>query len=129
MTEDILHGLNAAQREAVVNYDGPSLIICYAPCINHGNRLGMGKSITIEKNAVDAGYWNIFRFDPRAAAEGKNPLSLDCKPPVASYRDFLMNEVRYSSLTLSFPERAEELFTKAEENAKEKYEHLVEQAK
>ncbi len=111
------------------SYDGPSLIICYAPCINHGNRLGMGKSITIEKNAVDAGYWNIFRFDPRAAAEGKNPLSLDCKPPVASYRDFLMNEVRYSSLTLSFPERAEELFTKAEENAKEKYEHLVEQAK
>ncbi len=110
-------------------YDGPSLIICYAPCINHGNKKGMGKSITIEKDAVEAGYWNIFRFDPRNADAGKNPLSLDCKAPTASYRDFIMNEVRYSSLTLSFPERAEVLFEKAEENAKAKFEHLEEQAK
>ena len=110
-------------------YDGPSLIICYAPCINHGSKLGMGKSISIEKNAVDAGYWNIFRFDPRAAAEGKNPLTLDCKAPSASYRDFLMSEVRFSSLKLSFPERAETLYEKAEENAKAKFAHLEQQAK
>ena len=89
----------------------------------------MGKSITIEKDAVEAGYWNIFRFDPRNADAGKNPLTLDCKAPTASYRDFIMNEVRYSSLTLSFPERAEVLFEKAEENARAKFEHLEEQAK
>ncbi len=105
-------------------YDGPSLIIAYAPCINHGPKIGMGRSIEIEKHAVAAGYWNIFRFDPRLEAEGKNPLSIDQKAPSENYQDFLMSEVRYSSLTLSFPERAAELFAKSEVNAKEKYEKL-----
>ena len=108
-------------------YDGPSLIIAYAPCINHGNKKGMGKSITIEKDAVDSGYWHLFRYDPRLDAEGKNPLSIDSKAPTAPYRDYIMNEVRYSSLPLSFPERAEELFQKAEQNAQDKYEKLLRQ--
>jgi len=109
------------------SYDGPSLIIAYAPCINHGSKKGMGKSITIEKDAVDAGYWNNFRFDPRLEAQGKNPLTIDSKAPTASYRDYLMSEVRYSSLPLSFPERAEELFQRAEKNAQTKYEKLLRQ--
>ncbi|NLH01570.1 MAG: pyruvate:ferredoxin (flavodoxin) oxidoreductase [Clostridiales bacterium] len=105
------------------SYDGPSLIIAYSPCINHGNRNGMGKSITTEKQAVEAGYWNMFRYDPRLP----QPLTIDSKPATASYQDFIMNEVRYSSLKLGFPERADELFKKAEENAREKYERLVRQ--
>jgi pyruvate-ferredoxin/flavodoxin oxidoreductase len=108
-------------------YNGPSLIIAYAPCINHGSRNGMGKSILTEKQAVEAGYWNIFRFDPRLEAEGKNPLSIDSKEPTASYNDFIMNEVRYSSLMRTFPDRAKALFAQAEENAKTKYRKLVAQ--
>ena len=77
-----------------------------------------------EKKAVAAGYWNCFRFDPRLADEGKNPFMLDSKAPTASYRDFIMGEVRYNSLTRSFPERAEKLFAQAEENAAKKYAHL-----
>lgn len=107
------------------SYDGPSLIIAYAPCINHGSRYGMGKSMTTAKEAVEAGYWNLFRFDPRLEAEGKNPLTIDSKQPTKSYHDYIMSEVRYSSLPLSFPERAEKLFKTAEENAKIKYEKLV----
>ena len=106
------------------SYDGPSLIIAYAPCINHGNRNGMGKSITTEKQAVETGYWNTFRFDPRKEA----PLTVDSKPATGEYQDFIGNEVRYTSLKLSFPERAEELFKKAEEQAKAKYANLVKQA-
>ncbi|MEE1218417.1 MAG: pyruvate:ferredoxin (flavodoxin) oxidoreductase [Ruminococcus sp.] len=106
------------------SYNGPSLIICYAPCINHGIKGGMGIAQLEEKKAVDAGYWNIFRFDPRLADEGKNPFMLDCKAPTASYRDFIMGEVRYNSLTRAFPDRAEELFAKAEKVAEQKYAHL-----
>ncbi|MCI2111846.1 MAG: pyruvate:ferredoxin (flavodoxin) oxidoreductase [Ruminococcus sp.] len=106
------------------SYNGPSLIICYAPCINHGIKGGMGIAQLEEKKAVEAGYWNIFRFDPRLADEGKNPFMLDGKAPSASYRDFIMGEVRYNSLTRSFPERAEELFTEAEKVAEKKYAHL-----
>ena len=106
------------------SYNGPSLIICYAPCINHGIKGGMGIAQLEEKKAVEAGYWNIFRFDPRLADEGKNPFQLDGKAPSASYRDFIMGEVRYNALTRSFPERAEKLFTEAEKNAEEKYAHL-----
>jgi len=106
------------------SYNGPSIIIAYAPCINHGIKGGMGISQIEEKKAVAAGYWNIFRFDPRLADEGKNPFMLDGKAPSESYRDFIMGEVRYNSLTRSFPERAEELFEKAEKVAAEKYEHL-----
>ncbi|MEL4107036.1 pyruvate:ferredoxin (flavodoxin) oxidoreductase [Oscillospiraceae bacterium WX1] len=109
------------------SYDGPSLIIAYAPCINHGIRAGMGKSMTEMKKAVDAGYWNMMRFDPRLAAEGKNPLSVDSKPATESYSDFIMGEVRYSSLKLAFPDRAEKLFASAEKEAKERYDNLVKQ--
>ena len=106
------------------SYNGPSLVICYAPCINHGIKGGMGIAQLEEKKAVEAGYWNIFRYDPRLADEGKNPFMLDGKAPSASYRDFIMGEVRYNSPTRSFPERAEKLFEKAEKVAADKYAHL-----
>jgi len=111
------------------SYHGPSLIICYAPCINHGIKGGMSIAQTEEKKAVAAGYWNTFRYDPRLALEGKNPFMLDSKAPTESYRDFIMGEVRYNSLARSNPARAEELFAKAETNAKEHYEKLVNKAK
>lgn len=107
------------------SYNGPSIIIAYAPCINHGIKGGMSIAQIEEDKAVKAGYWNCFRFDPRLADEGKNPFTLDSKAPTASYRDFIMGEVRYNSLTRSFPERAEKLFAEAEEGAAKKYEHLV----
>ena len=106
------------------SYNGPSLIICYAPCINHGIKGGMGIAQLEEKKAVEAGYWNLFRYDPRLEAEGKNPFILDSKAPTASYRDFIMGEVRYNALTRSFPERAEKLFAEAEVGAEKKYAHL-----
>ncbi len=108
-------------------YEGPSLIIAYAPCINHGSKNGMGKSILTMKTAVEAGYWNIFRFDPRLEAEGKNPMMIDSKEPTGSFTDYIMSEVRYSSLARSFPERAKELFAEAEKNSKIRYEKLVAQ--
>ena len=111
------------------SYHGPSLVICYAPCINHGIKTGMATAQTEEKKAVEAGYWHCFRYDPRLAKEGKNPFTLDSKEPKASYKDFIMGEVRYNSLARSNPARAEVLFAKAEENAKEKYAKLVEKAK
>ena len=100
-------------------YQGPSLIIAYSPCINHG--INMGKSQFEEKRAVDAGYWPLYRFDPRLKEEGKNPFMLDSKDPSESFRDFLLGEVRYSSLTRTFPENAEVLFEKAEKDMKERY--------
>ena len=106
------------------SYDGPSIIIAYAPCINQGIKGGMGISQLEEKKAVAAGYWKNFRYDPRLAAQGKNPFQLDSKAPSQPYRDFIMGEVRYNSLTRAFPDRAEELFQKAEKYAKEDYEHL-----
>jgi pyruvate-ferredoxin/flavodoxin oxidoreductase len=106
------------------SYNGPSLIIAYAPCINHGIKGGMSTAQTEEKNAVASGYWNMFRFDPRLAQDNKNPFALDSKAPTASYQDFLKNEVRYSALIRQNPERAEELFAKAEKNSVEKYAHL-----
>lgn len=106
------------------SYKGPSLIIAYAPCINHGIRGGMGIAQAEEKKAVEAGYWNCYRFDPRKAENGENPLTLDSKAPSASYQDFIMGEVRYSSLKLTFPERAEKLFKKSEDAAKARYERL-----
>jgi pyruvate-ferredoxin/flavodoxin oxidoreductase len=103
-------------------YDGPSLIIAYAPCINHGIKIGMGKTQTREKQAVDSGYWHLYRFNPELKEQGKNPFILDSQEPKESFREFLMGEVRYSSLTKTFPEIAEKLFDKAEKDAKEKYE-------
>jgi len=111
------------------SYNGPSLIIAYAPCINHGIKGGMSIAQTEEKKAVQSGYWHLFRFDPRLALEGKNPFQLDSKEPTLSYEDFLMGEVRYNSLARANPERAKELFAKAQADAKAKYEHLVELAK
>ena len=83
----------------------------------------------IIKNAVLAGYWNTFRFDPRLKVEGKNPFQMDSKEPTGSYRDFIMNEVRYSSLARKFPEKAEELFQEAEKQAKERYERWTKYSK
>ena len=110
------------------SYHGPSIILAYAPCINHGIKGGMGVSQVEEKKAVAAGYWHNFRFDPRRADEGLNPFQLDSKAPTASYRDFIMGEVRYNSLTRSFPDRAEKLFANAEKYAEEKYERLKKMA-
>ena len=110
------------------SYNGPSIIIAYAPCINHGIKGGMSKAQTEEKRAVAAGYWHLFRFDPRLAAEGKNPFQLDSKAPSESYEEFIMNEVRYSSLARSNPERAKELFASAVKSAEEKYAKLVKMA-
>ena len=107
------------------SYPGPSIIIAYAPCISHGIKGGMTLSQTEEKKAVQCGYWNLFRFDPRLEEEGKNPFQLDSKAPTASYQEFLQNEVRYSNLARTNPERAKELFEAAEKEAKKKYEELV----
>ena len=107
------------------SYHGPSIIIAYAPCINHGIRGGMGVSQLEEKNAVAAGYWHNFRFDPRKAEAGENPFTLDSKEPTASYSDFIHNEVRYTALERAFPEKAEKLFATAEAEAKAKYEKLA----
>lgn len=109
-----------AMKEAE-SYDGPSLIICYAPCINHGIRIGMGKSQFREKQAVDAGYWHLWRFDPRLADEGKNPFQLDSREPKESFQEFIQGEVRYSSLKRSFPETADQLYQEAEKAAKDRY--------
>ena len=106
------------------SYPGPSIIIAYAPCINHGIRKGMSIAQTEEKSAVESGYWHLFRFDPRRAAEGKNPFQLDSKAPTKDYQEFIKGEVRYTSLVRQNPERAKVLFDKAEKLAAEKYEHL-----
>ena len=122
-------GANPAQtlraiREAE-SYDGPSLIIAYAPCINHGIKAGMNQSMPEMKKAVRAGYWNLLRFDPRLAKEGLNPLSIDSSRPSEDYGQFLRGEVRYSSLELKHPERAEKLFAQAESDALKRYDSLV----
>ena len=107
------------------SYNGPSIIIAYAPCINHGIKTGMGTSQEEEKKAVASGYWNLFRFDPRLQADGKNPFVLDSKKITMNYRDFIMNEVRYNSLLRMSPDRAEKLFDEAEKQSKDKYERLL----
>uniref|UniRef100_UPI00356987BC thiamine pyrophosphate-dependent enzyme n=1 Tax=Lutispora sp. TaxID=2828727 RepID=UPI00356987BC len=109
-------------------YDGPSLIIAYAPCINHGLKEGMGRTQANAQQAVEAGYWHLYRYNPELKAQGKNPFTLDSKEPKASFRKFLDGQVRYTSLTATFPEIAEELFAKAEEVAKEKYENYKKMA-
>ncbi len=111
------------------SYAGPSIIIAYAPCIAHGIKRGLGFAPFEQKRAVDAGYWNLFRFDPRLKFEGKNPFLLDSPSPSLNYRDFIMNEGRYTSLAESDPERAKRLFAAAETQAKNKYEHLLKLSK
>ena len=110
-----------AEAEA---YPGPSLVIGYAPCINHGIKGGMKIAQTEEKKAVTSGYWNLFRFNPTLAAEGKNPFHLDSKAPTTEYEDFIMGEVRYNALSRQNPERAKALFAEAKANAEAKYNRL-----
>jgi pyruvate-ferredoxin/flavodoxin oxidoreductase len=102
-------------------YDGPSLIIAYAPCISHGIKEGMGRTQANTDQAVKAGYWHLWRFNPELKDQGKNPFILDSKEPTASFRDFLMDQVRYTSLIKDFPNEAEELFVKAEKDSKDRY--------
>jgi pyruvate-ferredoxin/flavodoxin oxidoreductase len=110
-----------AIREAEA-YNGPSLIIAYAPCINHGLRQGMDKSQEEQKLAVEAGYWHLYRYNPILEKEGKNPFELDSKEPDWSkFQEFLNGEVRYTSLKKAFPKEASELFKAAEENAQWRY--------
>lgn len=129
----IAMGANPAQTLKAIkeaeNYDGPSLIIAYAPCINHGVKAGMNKAMLGMKNAVRAGYWNLLRYNPDMVAQKRNPLSVDSAPPTADYEDFIMGEVRYNSLMLKAPERAEKLFKESEEAAISRYNRLIEQQK
>jgi pyruvate-ferredoxin/flavodoxin oxidoreductase len=122
-------GANANQTVKVLNeaeaYNGPSLVICYAPCELHGVKGGMNHCQDEMKKAVASGYWNLFSFNPTLKAEGKNPFTLTSKPGDGSYQEFLNNETRYTSLTRSFPERAEILFKASEKAAVERYEHLL----
>ena len=106
------------------SYDGPSLIIAYAPCINHGIKQGMGKSQAEEKRAVQCGYWPLYRYNPALAAEGKNPFSLDCRKPDGSLREFLNGEVRYASLEKAFPEQARILQDRLEQEINRRYKSL-----
>ncbi|MEX0049250.1 pyruvate:ferredoxin (flavodoxin) oxidoreductase [Clostridium butyricum] len=103
-------------------YDGPSLIIAYSPCIEHGIKLGMGNAQEEEKKAVESGYWNMYRYNPTLKGQ-KNPFILDSKDPKSNFKDFLMGEVRYDSLAKAFPKEAEELFNKTEKDAKERLEN------
>lgn len=104
------------------SYDGPSLIICYAPCINHGIKKGMGKSQENIKDAVESGYWHLYRYNPERKDEGKNPFILDSAEPTASFKDFIMGQIRYSSLAKEFPGIADKLFAQVEKDARQKYE-------
>ena len=110
-----------AIREAEA-YDGPSLIIAYSPCINHGIKAGMGRAQEEEKRAVECGYWHLWRYNPAAEESGQNPFTLDSKEPDWSkFKDYLKGEVRFASLFKMQPEAAEELFQAAEDNAKWRY--------
>ena len=120
--------MGASQKQTIrtfieaERYNGPSLVIAYCPCINHGIYAGMGCTQLREKQAVDAGYWHLYRYNPELKKEGGNPFILDSKEPKESFKEFLMGEVRYASLTKTFPEIARDLFGKAEKEAKAKYE-------
>lgn len=109
-----------AEAEA---YKGPSLIIAYAPCINHGIKVGMRYTQLEEKKAVETGYWQLYRYNPQLKNEGKNPFILDSKEPTGNFRDFILGEVRYTSLLKTFPDQAEKLFEQAEKEAKERLEN------
>jgi len=109
-----------AEAEA---YPGPSLIIAYAPCINHGMKVGMGCSQLEAKRAVDSGYWAMYRYNPHSKVAGKNPFTLDSKEPTMNFKEFLLGEVRYSTLKQQFPDMAEALFEKTEQDAKERREN------
>ncbi|EGO87010.1 hypothetical protein CBCST_14641 [Clostridium botulinum C str. Stockholm] len=103
-------------------YPGPSLIIAYAPCINHGLKVGMACSQLEEKKAVECGYWGLYRYNPQLAEQGKNPFILDSKEPKGNFKDFLLGEVRYASLKKARPEQADELYAQTEKDAMERLE-------
>jgi pyruvate-ferredoxin/flavodoxin oxidoreductase len=103
------------------SYKGPSLIIAYAPCVSHGIKHGMGTSVAQEKRAVESGYWHLYRYNPELKKQGKNPFILDSNAPKESFRDFLLSEIRFAQIKNTFPDIAEELFAKAEADAKDKY--------
>ena len=107
-------------------YHGPSLVICYAPCINHG--IKMSNAISEMKKAVDCGYWSLYRYNPTLADEGKNPFTLDSKDPTLDYKSFLLGETRYTSLKKMFPEQADKLFDINEKDAAERREKYKEMA-
>ncbi len=113
-----------AMREAEA-YDGPSLIICYCPCIEHHMKTSMGSSMMEEKKAVEAGYWHLYRYNPDLKKAGKNPFILDSKEPKTDFQTFLMGENRFASLKLAFPEKAQQLYDKAEGDAKERYNNYI----
>ena len=120
-------GANQAQLVKALTeaeaYHGPSLVIAYAPCINHG--INMGKSQEEIKRAVDCGYWQLYRYNPTLIEEGKNPFTMDSKAPTGDYIEFLKNEARYARLAQTNPERAQQLFEMAAKEAKAKYQHLI----
>ena len=123
-------GANQAQLVKALTeaeaYKGPSLVIAYAPCINHG--INMGKSQEEIKRAVECGYWQLYRYNPALIEEGKNPFTLDSKDPTGNYQDFIRSETRYASLAKTKPEIADTLFERSEEEAKarvEKYKNLA----
>ena len=122
--EQTLRAIREAEK-----YDGPSIIIAYCPCIEHGIREGMSKSQTHMKKAVEAGYWHLYRYNPERKKEGKNPFTLDSKEPTGNLREFLLGENRYRALSLVSPDHAEQMYQITEEDAKERYEiykHLAE---
>ena len=111
------------------SYDGPSVIICYSPCINHGLKCGMGDVMGEMKRAVDVGYWQLYRYDPRLEAQGRNPFQLDSKAPSGDFRGFLMGEVRYASLSKISPDEADALYAKCEKEAMDRYAGYAKRAK
>ena len=122
------HTLKAI-REAEA-YNGPSIIIAYSPCIEHGILTGMGKAQEEQAKAVECGYWHLWRFNPELEAEGKNPFQLDSREPDWSkFQDFLKNEVRFASLSKLFPVEAQELYQEAENNARKRYNSYVRMSK
>ncbi|MBQ2387834.1 MAG: pyruvate:ferredoxin (flavodoxin) oxidoreductase, partial [Clostridia bacterium] len=123
MGADMNQTLKAIQEAEA--YPGPSLIIGYAPCEMHSIKGGMTNCQAEMKKAVDCGYWNMFRYNPALKAQGKNPFTVDSKPATADYKEFIMNEARYSSLMRANPERANALFEQAAENSKARYDHIM----
>lgn len=109
-------------------YDGPSLIVAYSPCINHGLSKGMMYATQQQKEAVESNYWQLYRYNPDLIKEGKNPFILDSKEPSKSYREFIMSENRYASLLRRSPEEGEELLDASEEDARQTYERYKELA-
>ena len=106
------------------SYDGPSLILAYAPCINHGIKKGMGKTQEETKLAVQAGYWPLYRFNPALKAEGKNPFTLDSKDPDGSFQEFLGGEIRYAALQRTFPEESKRLSAQLEQEFMDRFADL-----